>query len=55
MGICRNEHIIDFDLEGLVLPFEPRAVRVLGIFDRYGRHHGVEFLSVRARIQRTEP
>ena len=55
MGICRNEHIIDFDLEGLVLPFKPRAVRVLGIFDRYGRHHGVEFLSVRARIQRTEP
>ncbi len=55
MGICRNEHIIDFDLNGLVLPFEPRAVRLLGIFDRYGRHNGVEFLSVRARIQRTEP
>ena len=55
MGICRNEHIIDFDLDGLDLPFEPRAVRVLGIFDRYGRHNGVEFLSVRARIQRTEP
>jgi len=55
MGICRNEHLIDFDLEGLDLPFEPRAVRVLGLFDRYGRHHGVEFLSVRARIQRTEP
>ncbi|MFB0551982.1 MAG: RNA polymerase sigma factor [Phycisphaerae bacterium] len=55
MGICRNEHIIDFDLDGLNLPFEPRAVRVLGLFDRYGRHHGVEFLSVRARIQRTEP
>jgi hypothetical protein len=55
MGICRNEHIIDFDLEGLVLPFEPRAVRLLGIFDRYGRHRGIEFLSIRARIQRTEP
>ena len=55
MGICRNEHIIDFDLEGLDLPFEPRAVRILGIFDRYGRHNGVEFLSVRARIQQTEP
>jgi len=52
MGICRNEHIIDFDLNGLNLPFEPRAVRVLGLFDRYGRHHGVEFLAVRARIQR---
>ncbi len=55
MGICRNEHIIDFDLDGLNLPFEPRAVRLLGLFDRYGRHNGVEFLSVRARIQRTEP
>ena len=55
MGICRNEHIIDFDLDGLDVPFEPRAVRLLGLFDRYGRHNGVEFLSVRARIQRTEP
>jgi len=55
MGICRNEHIIDFDLNGLNLPFEPRAVRMLGLTDRFGRHHGVEFLSVRARIQRTEP
>ena len=55
MGICRNEHIIDFDLNGLNLPFEPRAVRLLGLFDRYGRHQGVEFLEVRARIQRTEP
>ena len=55
MGICRNEHIIHFDLNGLNLPFEPRAVRVLGLFDRFGRHHGVEFLWVRARIQRTEP
>jgi RNA polymerase sigma-70 factor (ECF subfamily) len=55
MGICRNEHIIDCDLNGLEIPFEPSAVRVLGLFDRYGRHHGVEFLSVRARIQRTEP
>ena len=55
MGICPNEHIIDFDLNGLVLPFEPWAVRVLGLFDRYGRHNGVEFLEVRARIQRTEP
>jgi RNA polymerase sigma-70 factor (ECF subfamily) len=55
MGICPNEHIIDFDLNGLALPFEPRAVRLLGLFDRFGRHHGVEFLEVRARIQRTEP
>jgi RNA polymerase sigma-70 factor (ECF subfamily) len=51
MGLCRNEHIVIFDLAGLALPFEPRAVRLLGLFDRFGRHHGVEFLEVRARIQ----
>lgn len=55
MGVCPNEHVIDFDLSGLNLPFGPRAVRVIGLFDRFGRHHGVEFLAVRARIQRTEP
>lgn len=55
MGLCPNEHLIDIDLEGLDLPFEPRAVRLMGLFDRFGRHHGVEFLAVRARIQRTEP
>jgi len=53
--ICANEHIIDFDLEGLNLPFEPSAVRLLGIFNYFGRHRGIEFYSVRARIQRTEP
>jgi RNA polymerase sigma-70 factor (ECF subfamily) len=55
MGVCPNEHVIDFDLEGLDLPFEPRAVRLVGLFDRFGRHHGIEFISVRARIQRTAP
>jgi hypothetical protein len=55
MGVCRNEHVIDFDLHGLDLPFEPRAVRLVGLFDRFGRHHGVEFLAVRARIRQTEP
>ena len=55
MRVCPNEHIIDFDLEELALSFEPRAVRLLGLFDRFGRHNGVEFLEVRARIQRTEP
>jgi RNA polymerase sigma factor (sigma-70 family) len=55
MGVCPNEHVIDFDLKRLDLPFEPRAVRLAGLFDRFGRHHGVEFLSVRARIRRTEP
>ena len=55
MGVCRNEHIIDFDLNGLNLPFEPRAVRLLGVYNRWGRYRGIEFYSVRARIQRTEP
>jgi hypothetical protein len=30
-------------------------VRLLGLFDRFGRHHGVEFLAVRARIQQSRP
>jgi hypothetical protein len=55
MGVCANEHIIDFHLEGLNLPFEPRAVRVLGIFNYFSRHRGIELISMRARIQQTEP
>jgi hypothetical protein len=54
MGVCWHKHIIDFDLTGLDLPFEPHAVRLMGAFNR-GRVGGVEFYSVRARIQRTEP
>jgi hypothetical protein len=50
MGVCANEHIIDIDLDGLDLPFEPRAVRLFGIFNYFGRHRGIEFYSVRARI-----
>jgi len=52
MGVCRTEHIIDIDLAGLDLPFEPRAVRLLGVYDRWGRHGGTEFYLVRARIQK---
>jgi hypothetical protein len=52
MGVCRTEHIIDIDLIGLDLPFEPRAVRLLGVYNRWGRHGGTEFYLVRARIQR---
>jgi len=54
MGVCWHKHILDFDLDGLNLPFEPRAVRVMGIANR-GRVGGIEFYSLRARIQRTEP
>jgi len=53
-GVCWHKHILDFDLAPLNLPFEPRAVRVMGIANR-GRVGGIEFYSVRARIQRTEP
>jgi RNA polymerase sigma factor (sigma-70 family) len=54
MGVCWHKHIIDFDLTGLDLPFEPHAVRLMGAFNR-GRVGGVEFYSIRGRIQRTEP
>lgn len=51
MGVCRLEHIIDFDLDGLDLPFEPRAVRLLGAIN-WGPYGGIRFYSVQARIQR---
>jgi RNA polymerase sigma-70 factor (ECF subfamily) len=53
-GVCWHKHILDFDLAPVDLPFEPRAVRVMGRFNR-GRVGGIEFYSLRARIQRTEP
>jgi hypothetical protein len=54
MGVCRREHIIDFDLDGLDLPFEPRAVRLLGAIN-WGPYGGIRFYSVQARIQKPEP
>jgi RNA polymerase sigma-70 factor (ECF subfamily) len=51
MGVCRREHILDFDLDGLDLPFEPRAVRLLGAFN-WGPYGGIRFYSLQARIQR---
>jgi RNA polymerase sigma-70 factor (ECF subfamily) len=53
MGVCRYIHIIDFDLAKLDLPFEPRAVRLMGNFND-NAVRGIEFYSVRARIQKTE-
>ncbi len=50
MGVCANEHIIDIDLDGLDLPFEPRGVCLFGIFNYFSRHRGIELYSVRARI-----
>ena len=49
-GVCWHQHILDFDLAQLNLPFEPLAIRVMGISNR-GRVKGVEFYAVRARIQ----
>ena len=40
---------IGFDISGIVLPFEPRAVRILGI-DNGGQAPGFDIASVRARI-----
>ena len=51
MGVCRREHILDFDLDGLDLPFEPRAVRLLGAIN-WGPYGGIRFYSLQARIQR---
>ena len=53
-GVCWHKHIVDFDLTALDIPFEPHAVRLMGIFSR-GRVKGSEFYSIHARIQRTEP
>jgi len=54
MGVCRLEHIIDFDLAGLDLPFEPRGVRLLGAIN-WGSYGGIRFYSLQARIQKPEP
>jgi hypothetical protein len=40
---------IGFDISGIELPFEPRAVRILGI-DNGGRAPGFDIANVRARI-----
>ena len=50
-GVCRTEHVLDFDLDGLDLPFEPRAVRVSGAID-WGPYGGIRFYSAHARIRR---
>ena len=54
MGVCRREHIIDYDLDGLNIPFEPHGVRLLGAIN-WGPYGGIRFYSVQARIQKPEP
>ncbi len=51
VGVCRLEHIFDFDLDGLDLLFEPRAVRVLGAVT-WGPYGGIRLYSAQARIRR---
>ncbi|MFH1719753.1 MAG: LamG domain-containing protein [Planctomycetota bacterium] len=41
--------LISFDISGIVLPFEPRAVRILGL-DTGGQAPGFDIANVRARI-----
>jgi len=53
-GVCWHKHILDFDLAKLDLPFEPLAIRVMGISNR-GRVKGIEFYSMHARIARPGP
>jgi hypothetical protein len=53
IGVCRTEHILDFDLDGLAVPFEPRAVRLLGAVN-WGPFEGIRFYSLQARIQKPE-
>jgi len=51
IGVCRREHILDFDLAGLDLPFEARGVRLLGAVN-WGPYGGIRFYSMQARIRR---
>jgi len=54
IGVCRLEHILDFDLNGLDIPFEPRGVRILGAVN-WGPYGGIRFYSMQARIRKSEP
>jgi RNA polymerase sigma-70 factor (ECF subfamily) len=54
IGVCRQEHVLDFDLDGLDLPFEARAVRLMGAFN-WGPFGGIRFYSMHARIVEENP
>ena len=53
IGVCRLEHVLDFDLDELDLPFEPRGVRLLGAVN-WGPYGGIRFYSMKARIRKSE-
>ena len=50
-GICGKTHVIAYDLQGLDLPFEPSAVRILGVNIPWARHGGINFALMLAHIQ----
>lgn len=54
-GVCGKTHVIAYDLRGLDLPFEPNAVRLLGVTIPWSRNGGINFALMLARIQQPEP
>jgi RNA polymerase sigma-70 factor, ECF subfamily len=50
-GICGKTHVIAYDLQGLDLPFEPSAVRLLGVTIPWSRNGGINFALMLAHIQ----
>ncbi|MBN2591978.1 MAG: hypothetical protein JXA81_00620 [Sedimentisphaerales bacterium] len=48
-GVGVDPTHISFDISGIDLPFEPRAIRILGL-DYGGEAHGFDIASVQARI-----
>ncbi len=54
-GVCGKTHVIAYDLQGLDLPFEPSAVRLLGVSIPWSRNGGIGFALMLAHIQVSEP
>jgi RNA polymerase sigma-70 factor (ECF subfamily) len=50
-GVCGKTHVIAYDLKGLDLPFEPSAVRILGVTIPWSRNGGIHFALMLAHIQ----
>ena len=50
-GICGKTHVIAYDLQGLDLPFQPRAVRLLGVTIPWSKNGGIQFALMLAHIQ----
>ncbi|MFC1765887.1 RNA polymerase sigma factor [Planctomycetota bacterium] len=52
-GNCSRFHIVPFDISGLDLPFDPKAIRIQGV-GHWNRFKGFELMSLRARTQNTQ-